>query len=117
MGVLLVVFGWKEIYRHYWRQETGEGHLVTGGIYRYIRHPQYTGFFLITLGILCEWATLPLLIMWPTLLIVYYRLARKEEADMAQEFGQVYQEYRAHTGMFLPAPFKRAPRKLEARSA
>jgi protein-S-isoprenylcysteine O-methyltransferase Ste14 len=103
IGVLLVVLGWKEIYRHYWRQETGEGRLVTGGIYRHIRHPQYTGFFLITFGILCEWATLPLLVMWPTLLVVYYRLARKEERDMEQEFGAAYRRYKARTGMFLPS--------------
>jgi protein-S-isoprenylcysteine O-methyltransferase Ste14 len=107
IGIVLVVLGWKEIYRHYWRRETGEGRLVTEGIYRYIRHPQYTGFFLITLGILCEWATLPLLIMWPTLLVVYYRLARKEEQDMAREFGRAYRRYKAQTGMFLPALFKR----------
>jgi protein-S-isoprenylcysteine O-methyltransferase Ste14 len=49
-----------------------------------------------------EWATLPLLIMWPLLLIIYYRLAKKEEADMEIEFGRKYVEYRRRTGMFLP---------------
>ena len=117
VGVLLVVLGWKEIYHHYWRQVTGEGRLVTEGIYRYIRHPQYTGFFLITFGILCEWATLPLLLMWPTLLIVYYRLARREEADMEREFGQACRDYKAQTGMFLPVPFRRAQRRAEIRRA
>ncbi len=102
LGVLMVVLGWKEIYRHYWSKEAGEGTLVTRGIYAYIRHPQYTGFFLITLGILCEWATLPLIIMWPTLLVTYYRLARKEEQDMEEEFGDAYRAYKAQTGMFLP---------------
>ncbi|NJJ33853.1 isoprenylcysteine carboxylmethyltransferase family protein [Clostridioides difficile] len=76
--------------------------LVTTGIYGHIRHPQYTGFLLITLGMIFEWATIPLLIMWPILVVVYYRLARKEENEMINEFGDNYITYRKKTGMFLP---------------
>jgi protein-S-isoprenylcysteine O-methyltransferase Ste14 len=103
IGALTVILGWKEIYRQYWSKERGHGQLVTRGIYRYIRHPQYTGFMLVTLGMIFEWATLPLLIMWPILMMVYYRLARKEEQDMEKEFGDAYVEYKRRTGMFLPA--------------
>ena len=46
--------------------------------------------------------TLPLLIMWPVLVWLYVRLARREEADMEAEFGTAYSEYRSRTGMFLP---------------
>lgn len=102
-GATLVVLGWKEIYRHYCSKQAGHGHLVTHGIYRYIRHPQYTGFLLITLGMLFEWATLPLLIMWPILAVLYYRLAKREEADMEKEFGDEYLDYRRRTSMFVPA--------------
>lgn len=104
IGAILIILGWKEIYKHYWSKEEGKGTLVTAGIYGHIRHPQYTGFLLITLGMLAEWATLPLLIMWPVLAVLYYRLARKEEADMEAEFGQVYRDYRARTAMFIPLP-------------
>lgn len=104
-GALLVFFGWRAIFKGYWSQETGRGKLVTTGIYRYIRHPQYTGFFLITLGMMFDWLTLPMLIMWPLLMLLYYRLARREEADMEQEFGDEYRAYRAHTGMFFPRLF------------
>lgn len=102
LGILLIILGWREIYRRYWSREEGKGELVTNGIYGYIRHPQYTGFMLITLGMIFEWATLPLLIMWPLLATIYYRLARKEEEDMEAEFGPSYEEYRHRTGMFLP---------------
>ncbi|HEY3475231.1 MAG TPA: isoprenylcysteine carboxylmethyltransferase family protein [Anaerolineales bacterium] len=102
LGILLIVLGWREIYKRYWSKEEGKGELVTNGIYGYIRHPQYTGFMLITLGMIFEWATLPLLIMWPLLTVIYYRLAKKEESDMQVEFGRKYQEYRRTTGMFLP---------------
>ncbi len=102
VGVLLVILGWSVIHKHYWSKEAGEGELVKTGIYRYIRHPQYTGFLLITLGMIFDWLTLPLIIMWPLLLFIYYRLARREEADMLAEFGDAYRRYQAHTGMFLP---------------
>jgi len=102
LGGLLIFFGWQRIYRQYWSKDSGKGQLVTTGIYRYIRHPQYTGFLLITLGMLCEWATLPMLIMYPILVWLYSRLARREEADMRIEFGQAYDEYCSRTGMFLP---------------
>ncbi len=102
LGILLVVLGWKEIYKRYWSKEEGKGELVTNGIYGYIRHPQYTGFMLLTLAMIFEWATLPLLIMWPLLAVIYYRLAKKEEGYMEVEFGPKYAEYRRTTGMFLP---------------
>jgi methanethiol S-methyltransferase len=102
LGILLVVLGWKEVFRRYWSKDEGKGELVINGIYRSIRHPQYTGFMLITLGMLCEWATLPLLIMWPILTVLYYRLARREEAEMEQQFGDANRQYRSRTGMFLP---------------
>ena len=103
IGALLVIVGWRQIYKQYWSKAAGQGHLVTTGIYATIRHPQYTGFLLITLGMIFEWATLPLLIMWPILALLYYRLARREEADMEREFGAEYIAYKRRTGMFLPA--------------
>jgi protein-S-isoprenylcysteine O-methyltransferase Ste14 len=101
-GIALVIGGWGMIHDRYWSRKGGSGELVTDGIYRYIRHPQYTGFFLVTLGMMSEWATLPLLLMWPLLFRIYYRLARREEAEMTEEFGGAYLEYRSRTGMFLP---------------
>ena len=106
-AAILIILGWRRIYRQYWSKEEGTGQLVTTGIYHYIRHPQYTGFLLMTLGMLCEWATLPMLIMWPLLVLLYVRLAKREEADMRQEFGPAYDEYRRTTGMFLPRLFVR----------
>ena len=67
---------------------------------------------MITLGMLCEWATLPMLIMYPILVWLYSRLARREEQDMRVEFGSEYDEYRSRTGMFLPRLF--SPRKSTA---
>ncbi len=102
LGIALIVMGWSVIFKRYWSKDEGKGELVTTGIYHFIRHPQYTGFMLVTLGMICDWVTLPMLIMWPIMAVIYYRLARKEEADMVEQFGQKYLDYMQRTGMFLP---------------
>lgn len=101
-GVALIVVGWRTIHRRYWKHPEGMGELVTTGLYRYIRHPQYTGFLCISFGMLVEWATIPMLVMWPLLVILYTRLAKREECDMVREFGASYERYRSETNMFLP---------------
>jgi len=116
-GAALIIAGWRAIYRDYWSKDRGQGHLVTSGIYRYIRHPQYTGFACFTIGMLLEWATLPMLIMLPFLAVMYYRLARREEADMRAEFGPAYDAYAGRTGMFLPTRVFKAAKSREASPA
>ncbi|MDP2901424.1 MAG: methyltransferase [Candidatus Bathyarchaeota archaeon] len=101
VGAALIYYGWRAVYRDYWGREEGEGKLVTGGVYSYSRHPQYAGFLLLTLGLLVHWATIPLLIMWPILVFQYYRLAKKEEKEMENEFGEEYTKYQQKTPMFL----------------
>ena len=57
-GAVLGFVGWRQIYR-------GDGDLVETGLYRRIRHPQYTGFFLFLVGSILNWPTLITLVMWP----------------------------------------------------
>ncbi len=101
-GIAFVILGWSKIHKEYWSKEEGQGHLVKTGIYRYIRHPQYIGFYMITFGMILEWATIPLLILYVLLLALYYGLAKKEEKDLEKEFGQEYVEYKKGTKMFIP---------------
>lgn len=98
----LILNGWYNIYKKYWSKEKGKGELVTTGVYKYIRHPQYAGLLLLSLGMLIEWATLPLLIMFPVMIFMYTRLAKREEKDILNEFGEPYRQYMAKTKMFIP---------------
>ena len=102
IALLMILNGWHNIYKKYWSKEHGRGELVTSGIYKYIRHPQYTGLLLLSFGMLIEWATLPLLIMFPVMVFMYTRLAKREEKDMIQEFGEPYKQYMVKTKMFIP---------------
>lgn len=102
VGLFLIMNGWYNIYKKYWSKETGTGTLVETGLYKYIRHPQYTGLLLLSFGMMIEWATLPLLILYPVMIYMYVRLAKKEEEDMIDEFGSAYQDYMKRTKMFIP---------------
>ncbi len=72
------------------------------GPYARIRHPQYVAFVMILLGFLLQWPTLLTLIMFPILLLMYSRLAIKEEAEMSKQFGAVYDSYAEQTPRFIP---------------
>jgi len=79
-----------------------EGRLATGGPYARVRHPQYVGFVLILLGFLFQWPTLLTLAMFPVLVWMYVRLARREERDALEQFGEAYARYAASTPAFIP---------------
>jgi protein-S-isoprenylcysteine O-methyltransferase Ste14 len=96
LGVVLIILGWREVYR-------ARNALATGGVYRYLRHPQYLAILLVTGGWLVHWPTLPTLLMWPILVALYYRLAKQEERFLAERFGQRYWEYAARTPMLVPS--------------
>lgn len=102
IALVLITNGWYNIYHKYWAKESGKGIIVRTGVYRYIRHPQYTGLLLLSFGMIAEWATLPTLIMFPIMIWLYVRLARREERDMIGEFGTDYIEYMKTTKMFIP---------------
>jgi protein-S-isoprenylcysteine O-methyltransferase Ste14 len=76
--------------------------MVTSGLYRLVRHPQYFGIFLITVGFLIQWPTIITAAMWPVLAVMYYRLARREEREMVTKFGERYSEYKQMVPMFIP---------------
>lgn len=95
VALTLIFLGWKEIYG-------ARGQLVTWGIYRHLRHPQYAGIWIFIAAWLIQWPTIITIILAPVLVITYYWLCRREEATLAKEFGAEYQSYRQRVPMFLP---------------
>jgi len=78
------------------------GTLARSGWYARCRHPQYLAFIVIMLGFLLQWPTLPTLIMFPILVVVYARLARREEQQALTEFGDEYRRYQREVPTWLP---------------
>ncbi len=83
--------------------------LATAGPYARIRHPQYAAFVLIMFGFLLQWPTLLTLGMFPVLVFMYVRLARREEREVAAQFGAAYARYRQTTPAFFPRLCPSAP--------
>jgi protein-S-isoprenylcysteine O-methyltransferase Ste14 len=96
-GISLIAKGWREIYR-----VRKEKRLVTEGVYRYMRHPQYTGIYLAIVGQLIHWPTIPTLLLFPVIVLAYRHLARKEEKVMIERFGDEYRSYMEKVPMFFP---------------
>ena len=106
-GFWLISAGWKQLYT---AQKTRT--LATSGPYAWIRHPQYAGFALIMIGFLLQWPTFATLAMFPVLLVVYRKLAMREEREVAIEYGAAWDDYAAATPRFIPR--RRRRRRVDA---
>ncbi len=77
--------------------------LKTNGLYRWIRHPAYTGVLLAFLGFslsLNQWVAL-IAIPIPITLAMLHRI-RIEEIVLMEHFGDRYREYKQHTWKLIP---------------
>ena len=98
-GFILLAKSWGILYEAKRRQE-----LATSGPYAHVRHPQYLAFIMIMSGFLLQWPTLVTLVMFPILVTMYVRLARREEREVAAAFGEEYARYAERTPAFVPRP-------------
>lgn len=101
-GIYIIYQGWILIH------DAKEDEIVTKGIYSQVRHPQYSGIFLVVVGFLVQWPTIVTFIMFPILVFAYYRLAMKEERMCLEKFGERYEQYRQRVPAFIPSQKKEA---------
>lgn len=76
--------------------------LVTGGIFRYIRHPMYASLLYLTWGVFFKrisWPGAGLALMATVFLVL---TARRDEAANLTYFGEEYREYMKRTKRFMP---------------
>jgi protein-S-isoprenylcysteine O-methyltransferase Ste14 len=96
-GFVLISAAWSVLY-----EAQKARTLATTGPYRYVRHPQYVGFILVMFGFLLQWPTILTLAMFPVLVVMYVKLARREEQDARAFFGEAYERYAADVPGFVP---------------
>jgi protein-S-isoprenylcysteine O-methyltransferase Ste14 len=96
-GFVLLAKSWGILYE---AQRRGE--MAVSGPYAHVRHPQYAGFIAIMAGFLLQWPTLLTLAMFPVLVYMYLRLARREEREAVFLFGDEYRRYMASVPAFVP---------------
>ncbi len=85
----------------YYGRFTNKG-VVQFSFYSKIRHPQYLFLAISGFGLLLYWPRFIILIMYVTMLFIYYLLARNEEWRMKQEAPGIYEDYMKKSSMFLP---------------
>jgi protein-S-isoprenylcysteine O-methyltransferase Ste14 len=94
-----------------WRMAVVPGErteLVTGGPYRYVRHPIYALSMLFMLCSAVVVPTLPMLAVAAIHVALMLSKARNEESFLLGVHGEAYAAYRARTGRFLPRRGDRA---------
>ena len=77
------------------------GHLVTKGIFRWIRHPIYSGIIFMALGYAIYNSSFNHLVMALLIFLFFYIKASYEEERLAQVYPE-YATYKLRSGMFLP---------------
>ena len=97
-GFVLFAVGAGQIY---WAKIRRSG-LVIGGLYRFVRHPQYVALTLFGLGILLVWGRAITFLAFFLMMFLYYYLARSEERTCRRLFGQAYERYRERTSFLFP---------------
>jgi len=96
-GFFLIAGAWRRLHA-----AQAANMIATTGPYSYVRHPQYVGFITILFGFLLQWPTLLTAAMFPVLVVMYVRLARREEREALAQFGEAYRRYMAEVSAFIP---------------
>ncbi|MBI4096811.1 MAG: isoprenylcysteine carboxylmethyltransferase family protein [Candidatus Levybacteria bacterium] len=106
IGILIAVAGRKELganWTHAREYQVKRRHeLVETGIYRYIRHPIYTGFAVYLIGaelVAKSWLVIPIV------LIAFsgaYIQGKREEKLLLAHFGKQYKQYMRRSKMLIP---------------
>ena len=97
LGFFLLSSAWNVLHK---AQQAGS--LASNGWYARCRHPQYLAFIVIMFGFWLQWPTIPTLVMFPILVVVYVRLAKREEQAALTAFGDQYRAYMAITPAWIP---------------
>lgn len=103
IGLILVWWPILQLRRNltmYPTPKTGS-HLITTGIFAYMRHPIYTGVFLTCVGFAIFQGSITRMVISILLLLFFDRKTVYEEKKLKLAFSE-YEKYAAHTSKFFP---------------
>jgi len=85
------------------RREAPE--LISTGVFRWVRHPIYTGAILFYLEAILSTLSLVSAAFWLLIIGFYIFICKYEERILAEAFGNDYLKYKKKTGMLFPRLF------------
>jgi hypothetical protein len=80
---------------------------VVGGLYAWIRHPQYLALAVTGVGLSILWPRILNAVLWLAMVLIYVFLAKDEERRMLSAYPEAYRTYLERTGRFFPASLER----------
>ncbi|HXG50828.1 MAG TPA: isoprenylcysteine carboxylmethyltransferase family protein [candidate division Zixibacteria bacterium] len=84
--------------------------LITSGPYALMRHPIYTGNFLIGLGMVVLSESIVWIPVFLALFVLLYgALVAAEEEFLSERFGEAFERYRRSVPKYLPRPLATSP--------
>lgn len=91
--------------------------LIRTGLYSVIRHPQYTGIIITTIGLTVMVLTLVsnprIILLWLIQVLGYIALARYEELHLEKRCGESFRQYKRKVPFILPVkPPSKIPETL-----
>jgi protein-S-isoprenylcysteine O-methyltransferase Ste14 len=109
--IIFAFFSWLQVFsykslKEYYAQEIviqKNHNLITRGIYRYIRHPQYLSQILCDLGAgiaLFNFIVVPVVLLAEMPLFILR--AKKEDELLQKHFGEEFTDYKKRSGFFIP---------------
>jgi len=76
--------------------------LVQSGPYAFVRNPMYFGWWAAMLGLLLLYPVWMVLLLLVFSVIAFTGRARREDAALAERFGEAWTEYKKHTRFLIP---------------
>lgn len=102
-GFTLILWAFIQLKTNFspWPSPKPNGDLVQTGVFKYLRHPIYSGIILMLGGWALRQQNLYQLLVVAGLLVLFYFKASYEEKQLCKKFP-TYKEYQQKTGRFVP---------------
>jgi protein-S-isoprenylcysteine O-methyltransferase Ste14 len=101
VGAVLTVAGMRRFAGPAQLTGTDAGDLITGGIYRYSRNPQYVGLVALVAGLAVARRSPTALALAAGLAATFRAFVPVEERQLADQFGAAYLRYRDHSPRWI----------------
>ena len=112
VGAIIMLAGMIEFRSLKRISEVESSGLVTTGVYRWSRNPQYVGWYLVLLGVpLMGASALAFLYSVAGIIVFHFYITRTEEPYLERIFGEEYLSYKSRTPRYIGIPRREKGRK------